>query len=378
MRRYFLSFLLAGLAGGALASCQGKQEGKGQTSGTIRISGSILPGPDAGPEEALRDTKVQGQIVLKLKKSDCSSEGTPLTTFQSAQFELPLDGAGRFSKTIAVSSLTSGVQFSCVLRELNPDQISKIDLQVRAPATDRSCDLICKKAGSPASCQDDCLQSGGTIASESIGSGELSLRLSEFVPARIESGAPDLQTSLTRPMSSYHVTVEDFAPDSCAMQESCVLGPGSRKLIRFDATIQNLGNKDWVMGDPSQATGYEYASCHGHHHLSGVMRYELRSEDSGEVIRVGGGPALSRKQGFCLRDDSQLTGSEAGKYDCHYQGITAGWEDIYDASIDCQWLDVTGIPAGNYTLRITVNPEARFTESDLTNNAVEFPVEIPS
>jgi hypothetical protein len=42
----------------------------------------------------------------------------------------------------------------------------------------------------------------------------------------------------------------------------------------------------------------------------------------------------------------------------------------YGWSLDCSWLDVTGIPAGDYILKITVNPERRIAEQSYTNNQI--------
>ena len=32
-------------------------------------------------------------------------------------------------------------------------------------------------------------------------------------------------------------------------------------------------------------------------------------------------------------------------------------KDIYHANIDCQWLDVTELPTGTYTFKMSINPE---------------------
>src|ERR1700722_16750147 len=35
--------------------------------------------------------------------------------------------------------------------------------------------------------------------------------------------------------------------------------------------------------------------------------------------------------------------------------VQAGWADIYQADLDCQWIDVTNIALGSYTLELEVN-----------------------
>jgi hypothetical protein len=54
-----------------------------------------------------------------------------------------------------------------------------------------------------------------------------------------------------------------------------------------------------------------------------------------------------------------------------------GWADVYDHSLDCQWIDVTGVPAGDYLLRLTVNPSGTFPEAQQSNNSSLARVAIP-
>lgn len=35
------------------------------------------------------------------------------------------------------------------------------------------------------------------------------------------------------------------------------------------------------------------------------------------------------------------------------QGLSPGCHDIYAANIDCQWIDITDVPPGNYVLKVT-------------------------
>jgi hypothetical protein len=71
-----------------------------------------------------------------------------------------------------------------------------------------------------------------------------------------------------------------------------------------------------------------------------------------------------------------LFSAAAAGYDCENQGISSGWADEYEASLECQFIDVTGVPPGSYLLRVTVNPARQLVESDLSNNVTEIPVEV--
>lgn len=65
------------------------------------------------------------------------------------------------------------------------------------------------------------------------------------------------------------------------------------------------------------------------------------------------------KASFCL-EDNDCDSRVDPVYDCENygdQGITPGCKDIYHANIDCQWLDVTELPIGTYTFKISINPE---------------------
>jgi hypothetical protein len=74
--------------------------------------------------------------------------------------------------------------------------------------------------------------------------------------------------------------------------------------------------------------------------------------------------------------DWQDSGLSCDQYNCSNQGISAGCADIYAASLDCQWIDVTTVLDGNYTIRVTTNPYKRLVELDYNNNTAEVTIEI--
>jgi hypothetical protein len=65
------------------------------------------------------------------------------------------------------------------------------------------------------------------------------------------------------------------------------------------------------------------------------------------------------------------------EFDCNNQGLHIGYEDVYPSSIDCQWIDVTGVPAGTYILSVVINGDKYLPESDYTNNEARVQVQIP-
>ena len=185
---------------------------------------------------------------------------------------------------------------------------------------------------------------------------------------------PDLIINRSRLASSVEIKDQYFSASDCAVIEGCLKGSGNRRLLLFEVAFANIGKADLVIGSPHDNPHlFELSPCHGHHHLSGAASYELLSSD-GRSLLVG------RKQAFCLRDNSPYSSSSGPShgYDCDHQGITAGWEDIYPKSLDCQWLDITGLAGGTYTLKVTVNPIRVFEEANYANNASSITVLIPA
>src|SRR5262249_33224350 len=66
------------------------------------------------------------------------------------------------------------------------------------------------------------------------------------------------------------------------------------------------------------------------------------------------------------------------KYTGTNQGTRAGCSDLYSNGLGCQYLDITGVPPGNYTLRVRMDPFGRIAELNETNNDATLPVVIPA
>ncbi|MFM1931996.1 MAG: hypothetical protein RL226_1299 [Bacteroidota bacterium] len=137
--------------------------------------------------------------------------------------------------------------------------------------------------------------------------------------------------------------------DACYVNEGCMQGFGSRQIIRFSTHIKNIGTEDYFIGAPSaQPDQFEWDVCHNHWHYEGYAEYVLFDENGFEMPQIG------FKNGFCVLDLECSDGGTA-KYTCGNMGITAGCGDIYSSGLSCQWVDVTDVPAGTYTLVIRTN-----------------------
>ena len=136
--------------------------------------------------------------------------------------------------------------------------------------------------------------------------------------------------------------------DPCTINEGCLNGFGKRDVLRFTTWIKNIGNSDYYIGSPSSyPSQFDYDNCHQHYHYAGYARYDLY-DDQGNQLPVG------FKNGFCVMDLECIDGGDQ-KYGCSNMGISAQCGDIYGAYLDCQWIDVTGLDTGIYTLVTKVN-----------------------
>uniref|UniRef100_A0A3B4ANC0 Lysyl oxidase homolog n=1 Tax=Periophthalmus magnuspinnatus TaxID=409849 RepID=A0A3B4ANC0_9GOBI len=134
-----------------------------------------------------------------------------------------------------------------------------------------------------------------------------------------------------------------------------------RVLLRFPQKVRNQGTADFLPVKPRYQ--WDWHSCHQHYHsMEAFSNYDLLDSVTGRKVAEG------HKASFCLEDTSCEPGFRR-RYACtaHTQGLSPGCHDIYAANIDCQWIDITDVPPGNY---ITVNPNFHVLESDFTNNIV--------
>ncbi|WP_193210524.1 lysyl oxidase family protein [Luteolibacter marinus] len=168
-----------------------------------------------------------------------------------------------------------------------------------------------------------------------------------------------------------YVSVEFFSAASCEVEEG-LIGAGERRLLRYNTEVRNIGGDDLVMPPPEDNPFFEYHACHGHYHFKGFAASRLLDLGGNEL-------RTSRKVSFCLLDNARWSSAAPTRrrFTCSNQGIQAGWSDVYDSGLPGQWIEIGDLPAGDYQLELTVNPDGILPESNVENNTVVIPVTIP-
>ncbi len=187
---------------------------------------------------------------------------------------------------------------------------------------------------------------------------------------------PDLIVVQSAIETSLHLSTLNEV-DECYVQEGCINGYGQRHIIRFTTHIKNIGDQDYYIGSPTTDTivnQFEWGACHGHWHYKGYAEYLIYDRNTFQIVPIG------FKNGFCVLD-LECSGGGSGQYGCDNMGISAGCGDIYSSGLDCQWIDITDLPAGNYTLVVRVNwekqPDAlHHEETNYLNNWAQVCLDI--
>ena len=196
-------------------------------------------------------------------------------------------------------------------------------------------------------------------------------------PVYDNGGLPDLTVDPQRFTSQMEIIDRFFDDGTCALEEGAVGGTGYRRLLRFDTVVMNSGDGDLIVGDRSDpnnpyAEWFVFAPCHGHYHIRDFSIYELLTTDGNVVV-------AQQKGGFCMEDSFKYDGGKSNGYNCGNQGISSGWGDWYYKQLTGQWIDITGIPEGDYIVRVTVNLSNTFAEgANRYPNSVQAPIHVPS
>jgi hypothetical protein len=191
-----------------------------------------------------------------------------------------------------------------------------------------------------------------------------------YYPSPLCAG-PDLKIDSMEFVNSLHLS--STTAGTCDVAEGCVLGYGTRNVLEFTSRIHNVGTLDFYIGNQSTQPGmFNLVNCHGHAHYEGYGDYRL-FDSNGNLVPAG------HKNGYCVIDVGCPTG--VGQYSCGNMGISHGCYDQYGAGTQCQWIDITDVPTGDYRVAVIINskhlPDAMgHYETNYVNNATQACIHI--
>jgi hypothetical protein len=170
----------------------------------------------------------------------------------------------------------------------------------------------------------------------------------------------------------FDTTAGNFGAGPLELRPGEVVGNGKQRVYqrvyKDDCTYQ-----DYVSGE------FVYHPQHQHFHFEGYGVYELQP-----VGANGGSKRIGGKTSFCVLDttvkDLNLAGSPGSSMyiGCStFQGMSMGWGDTYSYFLYGQQIDVSGLPPGNYNLRIIIDGQNRLKEQNDADNVSEMVISLP-
>jgi hypothetical protein len=168
------------------------------------------------------------------------------------------------------------------------------------------------------------------------------------------------------------------------------LGPGPFQVVGFDRdghtaqtdildVRQQIRRSDGTWIDRATTAKMQWSGDgHNHWHILGYQSFRLQLMG---VFTL----KLAAKTGFCAFDSYVYTSTKPAFYTwektCRtkpdgtvFMGTAVKWADIYKWDIAFQWFDITGLPPGDYTLKVVADPAGLgtpggyFLESNESNN----------
>ena len=178
-----------------------------------------------------------------------------------------------------------------------------------------------------------------------------------------------------------------------------------RVVLRFSTAIPNLGSGEFLLeatGEPAEKGGREtvnqrifrddetsYTRDAGDFVYNPTIRmmesqswvsYRLREiladDEVGDILASGFKPAVNITSSTLydgslpnIPPRSQRIIASGGRH-----GISVGYADLYPRFLELQWIDITGVPSGEYWLEIVVDPGDNILEEDETNNTTRLKI----
>jgi len=223
---------------------------------------------------------------------------------------------------------------------------------------------------------------------------------SKFIAVLLVTGAAAAGAALIPSLpaqSAPSFKLPDLVPFNGSFNDHYVDRINGRKLLRFSAGIVNRGNGPLeIRGKRSNRNapmmGFQRLYLNGggtrdssvgtldwvpqqqEWHVMFLAAYDLLDDDDRHVTDTN-------KFSHCVSDDSKKApgGAARRKYkSCpggvrtlsFKVGLSVSWADIYEARTVNQSLDITNVPPGHYTWRMTANPDGEIQETTRGNNVL--------
>lgn len=180
-----------------------------------------------------------------------------------------------------------------------------------------------------------------------------------------------------------------YNPSTCEEAFGCVGGTMGRTVLHFTLVSENVGNQVLHFGSPSSILApysglWTYDSCWGWYQFDDYAAYWLCPST---VADCENAPATDHvaeghKASFCFIENfgvgPDYTGTPPGNcgsvYSCSDMGQRPGCADDYYVGLDCQFIDITGVASGTYTLCAQIDPANMIYELRDDNNTSCTPV----
>jgi hypothetical protein len=192
------------------------------------------------------------------------------------------------------------------------------------------------------------------------------------------------------------------------------------KELKFPAVMPNVGHgpfeihgtrssstsTDWVgtqtiyysdgtkvTHDTPGVTFFYAGDGHNHWHVRELQEYQIYNSN-GVLLNRG----TQAKQGFCFEDNTSyrdwpqkhtngapsspvyMEGTSCGvghpEATSIQEGLSVGWGDTYPATLPDQYIDITGLPDGVYTVKVIADWANWYQESNENNNSASASVRI--
>lgn len=201
------------------------------------------------------------------------------------------------------------------------------------------------------------------------------------------------------PASDFSITVTDT-------------GMGMHRVLRLSSRIANYGEGPleifgfiegantslpvpasqiikWNNGQTTvvPAGEFEHHHVHSHWHWENLVSFKMfNMVDPVDPYHPSNTHvATTAKVSFCLVDTAKIPGfsgpgqPNSPRYiECNrnVQGISVGWHDLYDASLFGQWIEIDGVPDGQYWVILESDPTGLLRELNETDNRSAVKIQI--